>query len=296
LRVALFYPLSIYSAWSCSQGLHDTLVAMGHDVEDCPIVPDPKLPLSRSKYPKNLEEFDRVIVSGPEHLHPFLLALYPDFENSNVKTIGWWHETVNRSDYGTLDYKQINRNYDTVFTPAKQDELYGMNWLPFGVDLKMFTPGTEPCFDLGFVGLLYGKRQEWLKTAGIENLRMARVEATGPNGTDVRWSARLLAESYRSFRVFLNLPSLCEHVVTKVYEAMACGVALVTPFQDGPGRENFSIFENGKHLQYYADNPKGIISQLLEAPEYCQKMAKQGMEEVREKHDLKLRCEVLLEA
>jgi hypothetical protein len=288
VRIACFYPASIYSAWSCSQGLVDTLRLLGHEVKDAPVDPN-ATKLSRREFPL-LEEVDLVLVSGPEHIQQHIAAIYPDFGKLKAKKLGWLHETVEREDYGKLPLEPL-KVYDTVYCPALQDEKFGLKYLPFGVDTNVFRPsGLEPHFDLGFIGLLYGKRQKWLSEAGIENLRMARVEANGPMGTDVRWSALLLAESYRSFRVFLNLPTLSQLLVTKIYEVMACGVALVTPYVNA----NCDVFENGKHLQYYENNPKGIIQQLLESPEYCRTMAVQGMNEVHEKHSLKSRCEVLL--
>lgn len=325
MRVACFYPLSIYSAWSVSIGLVDELRRMGHEVFDCPIVPDKKVPLSRSKYPAELKDFDLVLVSGPEHLKEFLEALYPNFGRAKARKVAWWHETVRRSDYGKLDYEKINAPYDKVFTPAKQDEEFGMAWLPFGVDLKMFSPGAcsrclgggddldsdEKCsqcngtgqfigehpykeYGACFIGLLYPKRQEYLQKMGL-SLTFGSVSVTGIGGVKHRETASLYASELQKMRVLVNLPSLCDHIVTKVFEAMACGTAVVTPVQTtSEGKDNYSLFQNGKHVLYYEENPRGLIESLLNEPDFRKQLATQGCKEVHEKHGLDKRCEVLL--
>jgi hypothetical protein len=348
LKVGCFYPASLYSAWSVSEGLVDELRRMGHDVSPCPIVPEPSLPLRRSLYPQpdELKEYDLVLVSGPEHLQIFLNALYPNFAKARTKKVGWLHETVNRSDYGQLPYRDILALFDTVFTPAIQDTALGFIHLPFGVDTGMFTPGAcgvclgsgkdldhnaeetvdcracsglriwqkEPPKEHGavFIGMMYEKRQEWLRQSGIEFFRspdhlpipcdqkklriVQRLGVFGVNGIDLRRSAQLYQQELSATKVLVNLPSLCEHVVTKVYEGLACGAAVVTPFMEGAGRENFKIFETGKHLLYYDNNPKGLIESLLNDDEFRGRIAMQGCKEVHEKHSLRKRLEVILAA
>jgi len=301
MKLAVFYPESIYSAWSCSEGLANTFRRMGNDVIKCPINPHGRT-MRRSEFPAldDLRACDAIVLSGMEHFHKHLLALYQDWQKLSVLKLGWFHETQEREDYGQLPLDEIKRTYDIGFTPAAQDEKYGLAWLPFGVDTEVFRPSdVPPCFDAGFVGLLYGPRQEFLKRTGLaEILRFAKVDATGSGGKpDVEWSARLLAESYRSFRVFVNLPSLCQHVVTKVYEVMACGTALVTPVPVGATDDvmrNFAQFRNAKDLLYYTDTPKLWIEQLLSDHNYREKLAAQGWQEIGANHTLEKRCEVLL--
>jgi hypothetical protein len=330
VRVSVFYPHSLYSAWSVSMGLVDELRRMGHDVSDCGIVPNPEVPLKRSRYPKpeELKDYDLILVSGPEHLRPYIAALYPNFAKVKTKKIAYWHETVNRSDYGQLPYRDINAPFDAVFTPAVQDQELGMSWLPFGVDTGMFFPGAcgfclgtgsdlnndaeevETCkhcsgtkvttqeppkeYDACFIGLMYQKRIDFLKKNQIENLKIGNVQVVDFNGFNSRLTAQLYANELFKMKVLVNLPSLCEHVVTKVTEAMAAGTAVVTPFMEGVGRENFKMFENGKDLLYYSENPKGLIESLLNDAEFRGRLAMQGCKEVHEKHSLRKRLEVIL--
>ena len=301
MKLAVFYPESIYSAWSCSGGLANTFRRMGNDVIKCPINPHGRT-MRRSEFPAldDLRACDAIVLSGMEHFHKHLLALYPDWQKLSVLKLGWFHETQEREDYGQLPLDEIKRTYDIGFTPAAQDEKYGLAWLPFGVDTEVFRPSdVPPCFDAGFVGLLYGPRQEFLKKTGLaEILRFAKVDATGSGGKpDVEWSARLLAESYRSFKLFVNLPSLCQHVVTKVYEVMACGVALLTPIPETSAEgimRNFAWFTGGHSLLYYVDNPKPIIDEVLADDALRISLAQDGLAEIRRNHRLEKRCEVLL--
>lgn len=292
MKVAVFYPESLYSAWSVSEGLADELKRGGHEVIAAPIKPE-TTQLSRKAFPsrEELESCDRVIVSGPEHLGKFLSALYPDWQQFKVKKVAYLHETIEREDYGKLPIDQLKRIGDILFSPAAQDEDHGLKWLPFGVDTTMFDckfVHWDRLHDSMFIGLMYPKRVEFLQKSGLA-LPCMTLQVAG----DVRKSAELYARELCHIRVLVNLPSLCQHLVTKVFEAMACGCAVVTPHM---GNRNFELFENGKNIQYYDNNPKGIIDGLLDNPEYALKMARAGYEEVKARHDLKFRVEALLAA
>ncbi len=262
MRIALFYPDSIYSAWSLSRGLLDELGRMGHEVIDCGMKPDLPLPHLSDRYPSfdELNGVDRIIVSGPEHLRGFITALYPTWDEIKPKVVGWLHETMSREDYGTLPVDAIKRFCPILFTPAHQDQQYGFPWLPFGVDTAVFHGEVNFPREHGttFIGLMYAKRLDWLRRWGIVP-RIVRAEVKGPDGVLPRETVHCYASELRQSRVLLNLPTLCDHLVTKVFEAMACGCAVVTPINlNTVGAENYSLFQNNVHLFYYEDDPRDL--------------------------------------
>ena len=288
MRLAVFYPHNPTSAWSVSQGLAETLQRMGNDVVFCPIKPGRSI--SRTEFPEleALNECDAVVVSGPEHIRKYLIALYP-WEKVAIPKLGWLHESVRREDYGQLDVEAIKRTADFVFCPARQDEEFGFDYLPFGVDTAMFAAGNRVRdIPLAFIGMMYPKREEWMRTHRIPELRIGRCEVTDLDGINVEQSARVYAEQLRRIKVFLNLPSLSQLAVTKVYEAMACGAALITP----PVKD--SGFVSGEHLMFYEDNPAGAIEALRDDA-FREKLAKAGCGEVHAKHSLESRLGVMLQ-
>ena len=130
MKLAVFFPASLFSAWACSYGLVDCLRRMGHEVTGVPI------DLAKAHAPQVPADgdFEGVIISGPEHLRRSHSIHW------KVPTVAWLHETVEREDYGKLDVEAIKRSADVVFCPAVQDEKYGFRYLPFGVDTEIFRP------------------------------------------------------------------------------------------------------------------------------------------------------------
>lgn len=165
MKLAYWYPEGTFSAWSISRGAVNALGRMGHEVRACGI--DPKAgTVFQDEYPTTVEirSFDGIIVSGPEHIGRVIRGIYPDWEQISVPKAAWLHETVRREDYGELNLDPIKRLADTIFCPAVQDEEFGFRFLPFGVDMDVFRP--EPVvsreIDVGFIGLMYPKRQQYL--------------------------------------------------------------------------------------------------------------------------------------
>lgn len=221
MKLAVVFPASLFSAWACSYGLVNTLKRMGHEVT--PIGVDPQTgKCSSFKVPV---EADAYIISGPEHIGKF-------FPRLPLPTVAWLHESVIREDYGKLDVDAIKRNADIVFCPAIQDEQYGFRYLPFGVDIEVFKPAlTQKTIDAGFIGLLYPKRQDFLaklKKHGV-NLTTGNVQVLELGGVNPQKTAELYAENLRKIKVFVNLPTLSQLAVTKIYEAAACGTFILTP-------------------------------------------------------------------
>lgn len=233
MKLAVFYPDSMYCAWSCGPGLVATLERMGHEVLAQPVDHSVAPCDYQGAQTDVLKSCDGIIVSCPEWLWKHIRSFYRSWNQIKVPKVGWLAETVEREDYGRLPIEEILRVCDTTFTPAIQDEKYGMKWLPFGVDTQVFNT-EERCLrdiDTGFIGLLYPKRiafLEKLKAAGL-NLRCGNVAVTGFEGFDQDASVRLYAKTLQRINVFVNLPTLSQLCVTKVTEAVACGCMVFTP-------------------------------------------------------------------
>jgi glycosyltransferase involved in cell wall biosynthesis len=305
MKIAVFYPRSLYSAWSVSEGIVDTLERMGHEVLNCGIDPQ-TTKLSRKDFPSvdELNACDLVLVSGPEHLRNFIIRLYPEWAKVSTKKVGWWHETVERSDYGRLPVEQINSAYDVCFTPAAQDEKYGMKWLPFGVDAGIFC-GCLMCKgdadghigrqkrDRGaiFVGLLYGPRAEFVKKHGLQTLiKFGACKVEDLDGVNVRKSVELYASELRRSKILVNLPSLCRHAVTKISEGAACGAVVVTHKVED---ERNHILKSGVFYES-GDQLREILSSLLSDDSKREEIALAQCEEVHAHHRLDQRLETIL--
>lgn len=288
MKLAVFFPASLFSAWACSYGLVNTLRRMGHEVTSIPVTPnseDFSVPLG----------IDGCIISGPEHIGKQITPL-------KVPRVAWMHETVEREDYGKLDVDAIKRSADVVFCPGIQDEKYGFRYLPFGVDTEVFKPGVpyyydpetnieggvKKTIDAGFIGLLYPKRQEFLaklKKHGV-NLTTGNVQVLELGGVNPQKTAELYAENISKIKVFVNLPTLSQLAVTKIYEVLACGTPILTP--------EVSDMRNLEGL------PVGVYKEAAQVAEYlaCMKFSAPGdaSEYIHANHRLELRCEKLIAA
>jgi hypothetical protein len=314
-----------------SGGLVATLLRMGHDVTDIPIVPNDKpnpmqLAAFKQRIPniEELKSLDAIIVSGPEHVCPWLDIGYTKYawKNLGVPKAAWYHESFFRDD-AMIDFNAVKWTADEHFFPAIQDaEMHDQeafaeghaHWLPFGVDTDVFCPrgsmhgqsGTwnlSKDFDVAFIGLLYDKRKGYLHALSrhkIPPIRCGSVQVIDMDGFQFEESARRLASNYRRIRLFFNLPAMSRLLVTKVTEVMACGTFLVTPglnTEDGSAR-NMDPFKSGEHLVYYRPSHPGGTAQLLNdylgAPESREKIAAAGCAEVRAKHTLDIRLNEIL--
>lgn len=301
LKLACFHPASVFCAWSVSTGLVDTLRRMGHEVSAFPIDATAKA-LNGFSYPtaQQLRNFDGIVLSGPEHMREHLFALYPDWNQLRIPRVSWLHETVEREDYKQLPIAQILKMSHAAFCPAAQDEKHGMRWLPFGVDTEVFKPDwSQPKeYDVAFIGLVYPKRAEFLKRLapclkGI-NLITGNVQVMDLRGVCVRETAALYAENLRKIKVFVNLPSLSQLAVTKIFEVQACGTFLITP----------AMVEsrNLQPIQAHFYDP-GQLEKVAESIRFCLEHETERVEATREccarvlsEDRLEKRCEVLLKA
>ncbi len=313
MKIACFYPASLFCAWAVSTGLVDTLRRMGHDVVALPIQATSNAPgrgscsvaldpVYRKTFPtkEQLQTFDGILISGPEHIRPEIMALYPEWNEISVPKVSWMHETVEREDYGRLPIDAIQQFADVTFAPAAQDEKYGLRWLPFGVDTAIFKPdwNQEKIYDTAFIGLVYPKRTEFLQKLtphlhGI-NLLVGNIQVHDLGGVRVRETALLYADNLRQIKVFVNLPTLSQLAVTKVYEALACGTFLITP-----AITEYKNFENLQAHFYDPNKPEALAESIrfcLEQEEQRIEATRVCCEQVHQLHRLELRCEVLLSA
>jgi hypothetical protein len=267
MRIACFYPQSVFCAWCVSTGLVDTLARMGHEVAALPV--DATVPgIDASLYPSRLalDGYDGIVISGPEHIHVHLRKLYPEWSRVKTPKVSWMHETVDREDYGRLAIDAIREMADTTFCPAVQDEKYGLKWLPFAADTELFKPDWKQAktYDFAFIGMVYPKRAEFLRRLtpylkGL-NLRIGNVQVQDLSGVCVRETAALYADNLRRIRIFVNLPTLSQLAVTKVYEVLASGTFLITPAIAEPKN-----FDNLMAHFYDPNRP----DQLAESMRFC---------------------------
>jgi hypothetical protein len=303
MKLAVFFPASLFSAWACSYGLVECLKRMGHEVTAGPIDPQSKDggALIQS------DSFDGIIISGPEHLANKLVFS----PGRRGRSVAWLHETVEREDYGKLDVDTIKRSADVIFCPAIQDEKYGFRYLPFGVDTEIFhshgdslgcarcdnnTAPVRKSVDAAFIGLLYPKRQAFLKelkSHGV-NLVTGNVQVLELGGVNPRKTAELYAENIRKIKVFVNLPTLSQLAVTKIYEVLACGTPILTPKLNVKHLENFGDLP----VAFYEPTAKSLAHQLAITSRYYERgsSAQWFAQKMHENHRLELRCEVLVSA
>ena len=256
MRIALFYPDSIYCAWSLGPGLANSLKSLGHSVLSYPV--------GRKGPNVELSACDAIIVSGPEHIDLQLQSLFPRWHSLEIPKVGWFVETVEREDYGRQPIERILKLCDATFCAGIQDEKYGMTWLPFGADETQFwsndNAGSKK-YDAAFIGMTYGKRQAFLQKlashlSGV-SFTLGSVSVQDLSGLRVQETVELYSQNIRETKVFVNLPHLSQLAVTKVWEVAACGTFLLTPRV--PDMKNFADLP----VEFYApENPKELADQI----------------------------------
>lgn len=305
MKLAYWYPAGTFSAWSISLGAVEALRRMGHEVRDCGIAAGSKT-IRRSDYPSRaeLEACDGIIVSGPEHIQPFISALYPDWAEFSVAKVGWLHETVDREDYGQLQLEPVRRMAPTIFSPAAQDDAHGFPFLPFGVDMHMFRP--EPIvprdIEVCFIGLMYPKRQLYLDRIksfldGVD-LKVGNVQIQEDGKVHHRKTVDAYANALRRIQVFVNLPTLSQLVVTKIYEVAASGACMLTPVLKGAGACNHQYLRDNVRT-YDEESPADLaemIKALLQDSDLRERLGRQSSEEMYAEHRIELRLQRILDS
>jgi hypothetical protein len=338
MKIAVFHSNDPSSGWNMGMGIIKTLRRMGHSVLEGPLptareASKPMIEMVKAGAPKldALKSCDAIIVSGPEHISPWLDLVYGkyDWKHVAVPKACWLHESCNREDYN-IDFDVLKWCGDEWFFPAIQDAEFHdqemfcagrSHWLPFGVDTEMFQAsylGTDMYghpwplsdikknFDIAFLGLMYPKRQLFLRSLSNHNhppIRCGMCSVSDLHGYHLEESIRLLVSNTRQIKVFLNMPALSRLLVSKIYEVMSCGTFLLTPLlaEDRGADKNMVPFESGKHLVYYSPSNVGYVAQLLRdwvSPEKDAeraRIAEAGCKEVHAKHSLILRLTELME-
>ncbi|MGD0633095.1 MAG: glycosyltransferase [Beijerinckiaceae bacterium] len=284
-KIAVFHNgANVGSAWCCSEGIVAALKAEGYDVMDCgnPV---------RSLFAlKDLQQADLIILSAPEWFFSQLLRNYGQaWASLTMPKISWYAESFQADDGRDMNFEILRPLADYHFFPAEQDAArFGGEWLPFGVDTDLFKPyGIEPVRDACFLGTLYPKRDEFIKTltAPIEFLPAIKERS-------LTRSFQKLAEAYGSMKILVNFPSWSRLLVTKITEAMACGTFVLTPKMDHvSAMRNMEQFEDRKHLVYFdaarPDELTGLIRYYLQHEDERRTIAAAGLQEVRANHTLR---------
>jgi spore maturation protein CgeB len=351
MKIAVLFPHdSPTVAWSLSRGIEKTLARMGHEVLAIPIPttrPADDSAQEQKRFRVMIEQkkkqlplieeiakCDAVIVSGPEHIAPWIEEVYEKYEWTRQVTCpkaAWLHESMERDDY-QIDFEAIQWVATDWFFPAIQDaERYDQEmfvkghayWLPFGVDTEIFKPfishveNTDErgwhlkeeynvqTFDVAFIGSLYPKRIAFLTALSRHDhppIRLANVVGQDIHGYDpLEWTKRY-ASNLREVKVLLNLPSMSKLVVPRVYEVLACGTFLMTPMlpPDGGANRNMTLFD-GSELLWYRSSNLPLIAQLLHEwsspakDEERRRMAAAGCAKVQKEHSLEKRLTEMLE-
>jgi hypothetical protein len=342
MKIAVFYPASRHAAWSAGEAIPGTLRRMGHEVVAgaMPVEltsPNPQqFENIKADLPslEMLQRQDVVLVSGLEHVAPWLEAVYGAYEWKQLKArrAAWYHESFFREDF-TIDFEALGSWVDEHFFPGIQDaeffdqESFALgrsHWLPLGVDTTIFRQErgltiqkldeslreitfakTSKKWPIAFIGMMYEKRGRFLQALSRHDFPRVRIGTVGIEdlaGWDAEGSARRLADNYRRVGVFFNLPALSQLLVSKIYEVMACGTFCLTPMlsADRGINKNMEPFESGRHLVFYRSSNLPFVAQLLRewsSPEKeaeREKIAAEGCREVHERHSLEKRLEVIL--
>lgn len=314
MRIAAFFSDSPFASWAQSRGFAAVLRRLGHEVVDIPVPPGQRVTASQvARINKPIDDCELILVSGPEHLRDWINQFYPQWNTLKAPKVGWYHESFHaREDY-KLNYENFRSMFDFHVFPDKDDaEKYKGEWLPLGLDTEMFSScainGMDQCIcnhetgwqctssirdiECAFIGMMYPKRQRFYEELkpllkGIP-LRVANgnVLVHGIDGMDVERTAKLMAETYRSIKVFVTFPSLCNVLVAKILESMGCGCYLVAPKQPIE-LKNYAGYTTAKECAKE-------IREALELAPYREKIARAGCEEVHRDHRMELRFEKIL--
>jgi Glycosyl transferases group 1 len=300
MKIAAFFSDSPFASWGQSRGFAAVLRRMGHEVVDIAIPPTNKVTRSQvERINKPIDDCELILVSGPEHLRDWINQFYPQWSTLKAPKVGWYHESFVREDY-SLNYENFRGMFDFHVFPDKDDaEKYQGEHLPLGVDTDMFSslcPDTSDCdgehgrdIESAFIGLMYPKRQRFYEELkpflkGIPlRVNTGNVIVHGIDGMDVERTAKLMAETYRHIKVFVTFPAVCNVLVAKILESMASGCYLVAPKQPVE-LKNYAGYSTAKECARE-------IREALAANVYCEKIARQGCEEVHREHRMELRFE-----
>jgi len=245
---------------------------------------------------------DLCLILGGHRIHPETVK---DIKNCGIQTVLWTIDVP-------LDFQLVQEaapHYDTVFcggTEAQevlaQAGISHTHWLPFASDPEIhkaeeLTPEQKKLWgsDLAFVGSFYPHRALVLEKVSDFNLKIwgpgwNRLSPGSPlkgRVKDMKLEPEEWRKIYSSVKVnivihFQDGQTLSFQAAPKVYETMACQGFLLVDNQ----KDVMSLFEDGKHLVVYKDvqDLREKITYYLQHQEERERIARQGHEEVIEKH------------
>jgi hypothetical protein len=309
MKIALFYPRNIYASWYALGGYVEALTRMGHEVLDAPVPGNVIVPGVQHPTIDALNSCDAILSMYHEYMQPWLEAFYGLETWSKLKppVIARFDESFDRNDL-LLPHRwpQLKEWAKYYFFPAHQDaKRFGGEFLPYGADTTMFhSPETaEKKYEIGFVGSMYPLRMSYLDqlsqslpdTLTFQYGQAIVQDLSGFRAVD---STNLLAKSYSEVKIFFCLPPMSRLLVCKLFEVMSCGTFMMYPKLPGDARRNNEVFEDGKHLVYYAhgrtlDNADQI-KYWLTHDEEREAIARAGQEFVHANFTLEQMLEKLL--
>ena len=166
---------------------------------------------------------------------------------------------------------------------------------PFGVDDSIFAQST-PFAERLARAFFRGKHQPFAGQASSYGDRRALIQHLLDHKMLelVPYAAQPvtpqdLAADFNRYQVAVNFPSVFANHPTRIYEAMACGCAVVTNLTGLA--EIDRQFESGRHLLYYSTREELLLAvqRLAADPALAAQIAAQGRQEVLAKHALRHR-------
>lgn len=181
-----------------------------------------------------------------------------------------------------------------VYTDLSDSEIVNSTglpslWQPFGVDTELFTPSTPFANRINrafFRGKTtpYGSNKTYSERRYLINYLHGKalldVIPYNSNEIDELSLAKAISSDYNNYRISVNFPSIFSNHPTRVFEAMACGCAVITNKTGSPRVDN--LFEHGRDLLYYqsADELSDLVQRLRGDASYSQTIANQGRKRV----------------
>jgi hypothetical protein len=322
MKIALFQPHNMLACHYSLFGYRETLMRMGHEVIECAFPGNQ--PFTRPQQfaeaqaagslrvpmMSELLTADLILSAYHEYTQPWLEPLYGHDKWKHIMqhtpVLARFDESMDRHDLHLPHRMPQLLEWATHYSfPAAQDaKKYGGEWHPFGADTTIFHPeGNHKRIDLGFIGTVYPSRKDYL-TKLLAHIGHGRVFTLGNvfvqdiDGIDERETTYRLAKNYREIKIFFCLPPMSRLIIEKVFDIMACDTLVMFPRFPGDAAENYTLFEDDKHIVYYeygfyANNGKQVKF-YADHPEETERIAKAGGELVRYKYTLEKMLEAML--
>lgn len=207
-----------------------------------------------------------------------------------------WISDLHRADWAVFRLQMIKEwKYDHVFYAQKnfkkmvEDcgyvESKTCSWLPHATDPEIFKP--MPCVtkrhDVGFVGFSNEKRK---RVSDIVNDYMNFKHY------DSVWELNA-ARAMNECKIILNVPVTDDVCNMRTFEAMSCGIPLLTENVKNNGLED--LFTQDMYLAYSNDSEiREFAVRLLANREYREQMANKARQHVLSYHTYRNRINTIL--